>query len=29
LNLHRYSTLLLAAAAMLHTYLIIRTQMAK
>lgn len=29
LNLHRYSTLLLAAAAILHTYLIIRTKMAK
>jgi hypothetical protein len=29
LNLHRYSTLLLAAAAILHTYLIIKTKMAK
>jgi len=27
LNLHRYSTLLLALAAIVHTYLIIRTQM--
>ena len=29
LNLHRYSTLLLAAVAILHTYLIIRIQMDK
>jgi cytochrome b subunit of formate dehydrogenase len=29
LTLHRYSTLLLAAVAILHTYLIIRTKMAK
>jgi cytochrome b subunit of formate dehydrogenase len=29
LNLHRYSALLLAAVAILHMYLIIRTQMAK
>ncbi len=29
LNLHRYSTLLLAAVAILHTYLTIRTKMAK
>jgi cytochrome b subunit of formate dehydrogenase len=29
LNLHRYSTLLLAAAAILHTYFVIRTKMAK
>ncbi|MHC4911693.1 MAG: cytochrome b/b6 domain-containing protein [Planctomycetota bacterium] len=29
LNLHRYSTLLLAAAAIVHTYLIIRTQIKK